>query len=74
MIEKNDTQDQNVPHKPSRMRLILSTFAAAFGVQSETNRQYDFQQKSIMPFILAGVFFTIVFLGSLIFIVSLIVD
>lgn len=74
MIESNETPNKNTPGKPSLGRLILSTIAAAFGVQSETNRQHDFQQKSILPFILAGVLFTAVFLLSLIFIVSLIID
>lgn len=53
---------------------MLSTFAAAFGVQSDQNRQHDFQQKSIVPFLVAGVVFTLVFLLALIFIVSMIVD
>lgn len=61
-------------NRPSWRRLILSTFAAAFGVQSDQNRQHDFQQKSIVPFIVAGVVFTLIFLLSLVFIVSLIVD
>lgn len=74
MTENTDTPDHNSPRKPSLFRLILSTVAAAFGVQSETNRQHDFQQKSIMPYIAAGILFTSIFLGSLIFIVSLIVD
>ncbi len=74
MIENTDTPGQNPPPKRSLIRLIFSTVAAAFGVQSETNRQHDFQQKSIMPYLLAGLLFTAIFLGSLIFIVSLIVD
>ncbi len=61
-------------HKPSWRRIMLSTFAAAFGVQSDQNRQHDFQQKSIVPFLVAGVVFTLVFLLALIFIVSMIVD
>lgn len=74
MKDNNDPSNRDVPRKPSVARLLLSTIAAAFGVQSETNRQYDFQQKSIMPFILAGVVFTVAFLFSLILIVSLIID
>ncbi|WP_299494764.1 DUF2970 domain-containing protein [uncultured Shewanella sp.] len=50
--------------------LLISTLAAFFGVQSEQNRVRDFQTKSIVPFIIMGVFIAIIFVGSLLFIVT----
>lgn len=59
---------------PTFGRLVLSVLAAAIGVQSNKNREQDFQSNSILPYIIGGIIFTVLFLFSLIFIVSLIVD
>ena len=40
--------------------VILSVFAAAFGVQSNKNRENDFSQSSIWPYIVAGLVFAFV--------------
>ncbi len=61
------------PRKPSMGSLILSTFAAAFGVQTDKNRERDFQQSSIVPYIVSGIIFTVLFMLTLIFIVSRVV-
>lgn len=42
------------PKRPSWLDILLSTLAAFIGVQSDKNRQRDFQQKSIIPFMLVG--------------------
>lgn len=68
MTEENEKKSLNIG------RLILSVLAAAIGVQSNKNREQDFQSKSIVPYIIAGVIFTALFLFTLIFIVSLIVN
>lgn len=49
------------------LQVIKSVLAAFFGVQSEKNRQRDFQQSSPLPYILvglvlAGVFVVLVWL------------
>jgi hypothetical protein len=36
------------------LQVIKSVLAAFFGVQSEKNRQRDFQQSSPLPYILVG--------------------
>ncbi len=67
----------NEPKKPNKTNffaLLLSTFAAAFGVQTHKNLERDFQQKSVMPFIAAGVIFTVLFMTSLILIVRWVVS
>ncbi|MGB1537163.1 MAG: DUF2970 domain-containing protein [Pseudomonadales bacterium] len=49
---------------------MLSVMSAAIGVQSAEVRARDFQTDSPLPFILAGIIFTVVFVGTLLVIVS----
>lgn len=53
-------------HKTTWLTIVLSTLAAFVGVQSEKNRQRDFQQKSIVPFMLVGIVLAALFIGGLI--------
>lgn len=59
----------NSPPKSSFWTIVLSTLAAAFGVQTHRNHERDFQQKSIVPFIVAGVVFTALFVIALMLVV-----
>lgn len=43
--------------------MVLSTCAAAFGVQTHKNHEKDFAEGSIKTYIVAGVIFTLVFIG-----------
>ncbi|BDM65913.1 DUF2970 domain-containing protein [Shewanella sp. NFH-SH190041] len=36
-------------------QIITSTLSAFFGVQSKNRQQQDFQQSSVLPFIISGV-------------------
>jgi hypothetical protein len=54
--------------KPSLLRVILSTLAAFIGVQSDKNRRQDFQQSSILPFMMTGIILATLFLLGLVFI------
>lgn len=65
-----DTEDSN---KTGIGHLIKTTLAAAIGVQSDKNREKDFSQKSIVPYVIMGVIFTALFVLTLIGIVSLVV-
>lgn len=58
--------------KPNNLQVAFSVMAAAFGVQTETNRQRDFSQSSPMPYIIGGLIFTVVFVLSLIGVVMLV--
>jgi len=54
-------------HKPSKAgtgltNVLKSAAAAAFGVQSQANRERDFARGKPIHFILAGVIATLVFL------------
>ncbi|UTA49658.1 DUF2970 domain-containing protein [Simiduia sp. 21SJ11W-1] len=48
---------------------MLSTFAAAFGVQSKRNQERDFNGGNIYHYIAAGVIFTLMFIGVMALIV-----
>jgi hypothetical protein len=71
-------EQESIGEKPRRtlnpFQLAGSVLAAAFGVQSSKNRQRDFQEKSFLPFILAGIFFTAVFVGSIYLVVSTVLN
>ncbi|MDD1782126.1 DUF2970 domain-containing protein [Enterovibrio sp. ZSDZ35] len=59
-------------NKVGILEIVKSVFAAMFGVQSDKNRQRDFQQASMVPYIVVGVVFVILFVLGLIGVVSLI--
>lgn len=52
---------------------LKSVAAAFFGVQSDKNRQRDFTQGKFSHFIIAGVIAVVLFIASLIAIVSLVI-
>ncbi|MDO9169649.1 MAG: DUF2970 domain-containing protein [Methylobacter sp.] len=56
--------------KPTITQVIKSVLAAAIGVQSNDNRQKDFQQGALSTYIIVGVVFTVLFVCGLIFLVS----
>ena len=53
-------------------RVLQSTLAAAFGVQSHKNRIQDFEEGHASWFILAGVMFTVVFVATVLTVVNLV--
>jgi hypothetical protein len=56
--------------KPNLWQIVLSTMAAAFGVQSSKNQQRDFEHGSLKAYILSGIIFTLCFIGGVAFLVS----
>ena len=58
--------------RPSTLQVVKSVLAAAVGVQSEKNRQRDFQSSTIWPFIIGGIIFTVLFVVGLIALVNLV--
>ncbi len=72
MSENNFEDQQETPAKPSTLQVFASVAAAAFGVQNSKNRKRDFEQKSILPFIIGGVVFTVVFIAAVYFVVSMV--
>jgi hypothetical protein len=58
--------------KTKIIQLIKSVFSAAIGVQSDANRRKEFEQGSLLNYVIAGVIFTVLFVGGLILLVSMI--
>lgn len=58
--------------KPSFLEVVKSVLASFFGVQSDANRERDFQQGSPAQFILVGLLLTILFIIGMILLVRLI--
>lgn len=56
--------------RPSVGQVILSTLAAAIGVQSSKNRERDFKSGSIKTYIAAGILFTALFVITLVLVVK----
>lgn len=56
--------------KPTIVDIIKSVIAAAIGVQTNANRQRDFQQGSLKAYIIGGIIFTVIFVISLVLLVS----
>ncbi|BAJ03974.1 conserved hypothetical protein [Shewanella violacea DSS12] len=59
-----------MPMLTKLLRIFMSTLAAFLGVQTEQNRQRDFQSSSPLPFIIMGIVLAIGLVLTLIFIVS----
>lgn len=51
--------------KPGFWTVVLSTMAAAFGVQSKRRRERDFTHGNIWVFLVAGLIFTTLFIATL---------
>jgi len=69
-----DDHNENSPEtrpKVGFLAIVLTTLAAAIGVQNRKNLEKDFAQSSPLPYIVAGIIFTILFLFTLIFIAKL---
>jgi len=66
---KNNLQKQDgIPF----WRVVLSVLQASFGVQNPANRERDFSSRSIWPFVVAALIFTVLFVFSIAFIVKLV--
>lgn len=59
---------------PSWYHVIASVLAAGFGVQSKKNRERDFQNGKPIVFIITGIVFTILFIFTVMAIVSTVLD
>ena len=55
-------------------QVVSSVLAAALGVQSSKNRERDFKQGRAGTFIAAGIIFTLLFIGTVLTVVNLVLD
>lgn len=53
-------------------RVVISVIQASFGVQSKENRERDFQQGRWLPYVIAALLFTAVFVLVLVFVVRMV--
>ncbi len=58
--------------KPNATDLLKSTLSAAIGVQSNSNRERDFKHGNIKTFVFAGIIFTVLFIGTVITVVNMV--
>jgi hypothetical protein len=58
--------------KPTLKQVIQSVLAALIGVQSEANRERDFEHGSLPSFLIVGVIATVLFILILVTIVAFI--
>lgn len=59
--------------KPTLKQVIQSVFAAAIGVQSKANRERDFESGSLSSYLFVGAIATVLFILTLVTIISFIV-
>ncbi|MDR7120287.1 DUF2970 domain-containing protein [Rheinheimera soli] len=59
---------------PGFKQVLKAVFGAIVGVQSEQQRQQDFQTTSIWPYLVAGIFAVVIFIGLLLLLVSWVVE
>lgn len=74
-MEQAPGESKNSPQKQADIpfwRVVLSVIQASFGVQNPANRERDFGSRSILPFVVAAVLFTIVFVLSIVLVVKLV--
>ncbi|WP_086931814.1 DUF2970 domain-containing protein [Agarilytica rhodophyticola] len=69
--DEGGKQGSGASNKVSYGSLIMSTLAAAVGVQNDKNLEKDFATSSPFPYIVAGIVFTVIFLACLIFIAKI---
>ncbi len=60
--------------KPGLGSVIKSILAAAIGVQSDKNRERDFEQGSPLAFIIGGFVFTLLFIATVATVVGLVLS
>lgn len=65
---KKQGQESDIPF----WRVVLSVIQASFGVQNPHNRERDFKQGRVLPFVVAALLFTAVFVLSLMLVVKLV--
>lgn len=77
MQEKNSEEqhrEEKAPQKLTLWQIVCSVLAAAFGVQSDKNRERDFNQAKPGTYIIAGIIFTVLFVLAIAVVVNLVLS
>ncbi len=56
--------------KPGLIHVIKSVIAAGIGIQSKKNRELDFEHGSLSQYLIVGLIATLLFIITIVFIVS----
>ena len=73
MESATETQAENASKKRlNPLQVVSSVLAASLGVQSSKNRERDFKQGRAGVFIAAGIIFTLLFIGTVLTVVQLV--
>lgn len=71
--EQAPSPAQHDKEKLNPLQVMGSVLAAGLGVQSSKNRERDFKQGNIAVFAAAGVVFTLLFVGTVVVVVQMVV-
>ncbi len=74
MGEKNITKNGDEKIRITFGQLLLSTFSAFIGIQSNANQERDFKHGKISHFILIGLLFGLVFIFTIVGVVNLVLN
>ena len=82
MENPNDEQETDLANEPTEdktgaltfLSIVLSTMAAAFGVQSSRNQERDFKKGNIWVYIISGITFTFLFVMAVSFVVGRVLE
>ncbi len=68
--QKNDGTDEKGSVSP--LNVVSSVLAAGLGIQNSKNRERDFKQGNFKVFVIAGIVFTLLFIGTVFTIVQMV--
>lgn len=74
MTEQEQDSEPQGNKKPGLRQVISSTLAAFFGVQSNKNRERDFTHGNIKVYIISGLIFTLLFIGTVVTVVTIVLS
>ncbi len=66
--------DEKQPNKPGLGAIVKSILAAAIGVQTNKNRERDFNEGNPLAFIIGGFVFTLLFIATIATIVGFVLS
>ncbi len=72
--EASDSEEDEPRRSLNPFQVIGSVFAAGLGVQSSKNRERDFKEGRAGTFIVAGLLFTVLFIGTVYGVVRLVLE
>ncbi len=61
---------KNKTDEPGFGSIVMSTLAAAFGVQSSKNRERDFVKGNFKAYVVSGLIFTVLFITTIVMLVK----